>query len=88
MLEYIAQRANEGSRETRVSYREIQRALGYSLSRVRYACRLLAREGYVRCSACFDEDGGQRANVYTITGKGALLIQEGGKACVPVERTV
>lgn len=82
VLGYIAQRVKGKPHGTRVSYREMEQALGYSPSRVRRACRMLVQEGYVQRVPCFDEDGGQRANVYMMTRKGTKLIREGER--VPV----
>ena len=77
VLGYIAQCVKGKPHGARVSYREMERALGYSPSRVRRACRLLVQEGYVQRVPCFDEDGGQRANIYMVTRKGTKLIREG-----------
>ena len=80
VLGYIAQRVKGKRQGARVSYREMEEALGYSPSRVRRACRLLRQDGYVECGACFDEDGGQRANIYMVTRKGLKLIKENDDA--------
>lgn len=82
VLGYIVQRVKGKPHGARVSYREMERALGYSPSRVRRACRVLEQEGCVQRIPCFDEDGGQRANVYMVTRKGTKLIREGERASV------
>lgn len=88
VLGYIAQRVKGKPHGARVSYREMERALGYSPSRVRRACCALVQEGYVQRIPCFDEDGGQRANVYMVTRKGAKLMREVEGAAVPAAEAV
>ncbi|WP_146001831.1 hypothetical protein [Eggerthella timonensis] len=75
VLVYIERRKRNGRKSVSVSYREMERALGYSSARVRWACRHLVDEGLLESSSCFDEDGGQRANAYALTRQGREFVK-------------
>lgn len=74
VLCYLAERGAGGKRVP-ISYREMEQALDYSGSRVRYACRYLESCDYLRVIPCYGEDGGQRGNRYRVTRKGHNFIE-------------
>ena len=76
ILSYLAGRVGKSRKGKVVSYREIERALDYSPTRVRYACRQLVLDEFMSCKPHYAEDGGQRGNAYTITAKGWKFMKE------------
>lgn len=76
VLAYVEHCAKGRRKAACISYREMEKGLGYSSSRVRWACRQLASEGYLERVPCFAKDGGQQANAYAVTVKGQAFMKE------------
>lgn len=83
VLSYVEQHGSSDGKCASISYREMERALGYSAAQVRWACRHLAQDGLLQCFSCFDEDGGQRANAYTIIAQGREFVRSYRSAAEP-----
>lgn len=75
LLTYLAHRADQRPGEG-TSLRVMEDDLGRSRGSLRSSCRALVSEGLLRVDARFDEDGGQKANVYLPTLKARRILAD------------
>lgn len=75
VLAYLVVRAEQEPGAS-TSHKAMVRDLGLSEGRVRTAYRALVDDGLLHVEYCYDEDGGQRANVYTPSSEARIALAE------------
>lgn len=69
LLHYIAERAPRGT-SAEISVRSLSEHAKQSAFRVKSSASRLEKDGLIARSERYDEDGGRRANAYTVTEAG------------------
>ncbi|MDN4510293.1 MULTISPECIES: hypothetical protein [Gordonibacter] len=76
VLVFLGERTRGQKCPVSLSYRVISQTTGLSRVQVRSICGYLEQKGLVRRVASFAEDGGQRANCFSITPRGWKRLRE------------